>query len=132
MKKGLYYEIVPSVADEDINRSRTVWKNGKCISIDLGKDVVLYLGHRSINGVDEPLATEAFPVKVEKPVTRDKAINSAEMAAYGLHNAMEVASFNASLARKARSNSCDSEVIDHDEFISWVKDRLDEIGVVSK
>lgn len=43
-----------------------------------------------------------FPIRVEKPATRASLINGAEQAAYNLITVMDVASFNASLARKAR------------------------------
>ena len=71
---------------------------------------------------------KAFPIRVMKPVNRDMAINAAEMEAYCLNSAMEVASFSASMARKHRENSKDQEVKEHDAFISWVKEELTKIG----
>lgn len=73
--------------------------------------------------------TFAWLVWVEKPLTRAAAINAAEQSAYGLKTAMEVASFNASLARKARTEEDASEVSEHDEFINEVKAELTRIGV---
>ena len=52
-----------------------------------------------------------------------------EMEAYGLRSSMEVASLNASLARKHRLDPDDSEVTEHDNFIAWVKRELDSIGL---
>ena len=49
------------------------------------------------------------------------------MIAYDLKDAMEVASFNASLSRKYRENAKDDECKDHDAFIEWVKEELDAI-----
>ena len=74
-------------------------------------------------------ATRAFVIEIDHPVTRAKAINAAEMKAYGLATALEVASFNASLARKARNEEDVEEVAEHDEFISEVKSELDNIGI---
>lgn len=76
--------------------------------------------------VDE---TITWQVWVEKPLTRAKAINACEQEAYGLKTAMDVASFNASLARKARLGEDTDEVTEHDEFINKVKAELDRIGV---
>ena len=52
------------------------------------------------------------------------------MLAYDLHNALEVASFNASPARKARNQEDAEEVREHDEFIADVKTDLTAIGVI--
>lgn len=133
--KVLNYVEVPSTKEQDINRKYTEWRNGKCVSIDEGaKYKTLYIGHKEETVYDEEgnegIITKAFPIRMEKPVTRDMAINAAEMEAYGLRNAMEVASFNASLARKTRINPNDEEVTDHDAFIGWVKEELTKIGVV--
>lgn len=70
-----------------------------------------------------------YPVRCLKPVSRDALINAAEMLAYGLRDAMAMASFNASLARKWREDDNDSEVKEHDKFISWVKDELTKAGI---
>lgn len=73
--------------------------------------------------------TLAFQVRVPKPLTRSAAINAAEQEAYGLRTAMEVASFNASLSRKARLAETAEEVAEHDQFISDVKAELTRVGV---
>lgn len=133
---------VPVVEDGDINRSLSTWHDGRYVALDEGAYVTLYVDHReerrvdvvteygtdAENYVEVPVMT-ACPIRVSKPVSRDMAINAAEMAAYGLRNAMEVASFNASLARKSRIDPNDSEVVEHDEFIGWIKEKLTEIGV---
>ena len=123
---------VPSTPQEDINKGVTFWKDGKCIGIDEGKYRVLYLGHKVETSTNEEgaevKATYAFPVRVEKPVTRDKAINAAEMEAYNLVSPMDVASFGSSLSRKFRDNKNDPEVKEHDEFITWVKEELTKVG----
>lgn len=131
--KTINYVSIPSTIEEDINQGKTTWRSGKCVSIDEGNSVTLYIGHRKGEVVTDmegntvhPL--EAYPIKVSKPVNRDKAINAAEMEAYRLNNAMDVASFGASMARKFRENPDDSEVKEHDKFISWVKKELSGIG----
>lgn len=73
--------------------------------------------------------TRAFVVPVEKPITRAKAINAAEMVAYSLNSAMDVASFGASLARKFRENPHDTECSEHDSFIEDVKQALTDMGI---
>lgn len=128
---NINYVEVPATKEEDINKGLTKWSDGKYVSIDEGTHVTLYVDHREECIADgdgeERTVVRAFPIRVKKPVSRDMAINAAEMEVYGLNSAMEVASFNASLARKARANAADEEVIEHDEFIAWVKVRLDDI-----
>lgn len=73
--------------------------------------------------------TYAWQVWVDKPLTRAAAINACEQEAYGLKSAMEVASYGASLARKARLGEDTDEVSEHDAFIESVKKELTRIGV---
>lgn len=136
--KLINYTEVPTTEAEDINREKTTWRNGECVMIDEGPAVTLYLGHRQETRLETDPATGeettrtvtlAFPVRLEKPLTRDMAINAAEMAAYGLRTPMEVASFGASLARKFRESPEDAEIREHDDFIAWVKDGLTAIGL---
>lgn len=94
-----------------------------------GSYVTLYFFHEDETDAEGNLVTRAFAVPVEKPVTRARAINAAEMEAYGLRDAMEVASFNAALARKSRENPYDLECIEHDQLIETVKVELDRIGI---
>ena len=70
-----------------------------------------------------------YPIRVDKPISRDVLINAAEMQAFGLVTAMDVASFNASLARKSREGEDNEDVKEHDEFINWVKEELTKIGI---
>ena len=127
------YIEVPVSQEEDINKDLTTWKDGKCISLDEGEYITVYIDHTSETISDEEgnerTVVKAYPIRVEKPLSRDKLINAAEQQAYGLVTAMEVASFNASLARKSRENEDSEEVKEHDEFISWVKDKLTEVGI---
>ena len=136
MKSAVNYEVVPSKREEDFNSGKTVWRDGRLISIDEGPAVTLYLAHIRDTDIDaegaEQEVTRAFAVRVVKPLTRDRAINAAEMAAYGLTSAEDTASLNAALSRKWREDINDKEVKEHDEFIRWVKSELDKIGLVSR
>lgn len=127
------YVEVPSSQEMDDNKDLTRWVGGKYVSIDEGTHVTLYIGHVAETTTDEEgeerTVIRAFPIRVENPVSRDAAINAAEMYAYGLRTAMDVASFAASIARKGRINPSDPEVTEHDEFIAWVKEELTGIGV---
>jgi hypothetical protein len=137
----LNFTEVPTTEADDINRDITRWLDGKCISLDEGTHLTLYIFHHNVDSTEytnpndtdtEPQTvtrTYAMAVRVAKPISRDAAINAAEMAAYALTDAMAVASFNASLARKSRLNPDDPEVITHDNFINAVKAELSNIGI---
>ena len=124
------YVTVPSTTEQDINNGLTKWVDGKYISIDEGAFITVYIAHfvesQNESGND---VVKAYPIRIEKPLSRDAVINAAEMQAYGLVTAMDVASFNASLARKSREGEDNADVKEHDEFISWVKDELTKIGI---
>lgn len=124
---------VPSTEDQDCNKGRTTWHGGRCAMLNEGRCSIVYIGHEESTKLDEQgneeTETRAMQIRVDNPVTRGKVINSAEMEAYGLKSSMEVASFNASLARKHRMDPDDNEVIEHDKFIAWVKQELDSIGL---
>lgn len=121
---------IPANKSQDLNQAQSTWINGKLAALDEGTHITFFIGHETVpdDESSEP-ATVAFPVRVAKPVSRDMAINAAEMSAYGLRSAMEVASFNASLGRKYREDLSDSEVAEHDLFIAWAKAELTAIGV---
>jgi hypothetical protein len=132
---------VPSTQEEDVNKGKTLWKDGKCIALDEGSHMTYFIAHeKSVRQEQVPTedgsfefkeveTTIAYPIRTEKPATRDSLINAAEMAAYHLSDAMAVASFTASMARKFREDATDAEVAEHDEFIAWVKTELTKIGV---
>lgn len=134
--KSINYIEVPAKEAEDVNRIKSTWHGGRMVAIDEGSTVTLYLGHTEEERFGETgesrTATLAFPIRVEKPLTKDKAINAAEMEAYGLADSMDVASLNAALSRKWRENMNDEEVSDHDMFIRWVKAELDATGLFAK
>lgn len=114
----------------------TIFKEGQPVGCKLDNSTLLYLFREVEPGIELdtapyeiPERVRAFVVEVDNPVTRAKAINASEMLAYNLHDALEVASFNASLARKARIQEDAEEVREHDEFIAAVKSELTAIGV---
>ena len=124
------YVEVPAKMELDINLNSTKWYDGKCVLIDEGSHITVYIAHfvESQNELGDDVV-KAYPIRIEKPLSRDSIINAAEMQAYGLATAMDVASFNASLARKSREGEDNTDVKEHDEFISWVKDELTKIGI---
>lgn len=134
--KAINYIEVPASEAEDMNRGKSTWRGGRMVAIDEGNAVTLYVGHTEEARVDETgephTAVVAFPIRVGKPLTKDKAINAAEMEAYGLASPMDVAALNAALSRKWRENMNDPEVSAHDEFIRWVKTELDATGLFAK
>ena len=76
--KSINYQVVPSTMEEDYNSSKTVWKDGKIQSLDEGNYVTMFIGHKTVKTVDdagvEQDVTEAFPVRVQKPYSLDKAV----------------------------------------------------------
>lgn len=133
----LNYIEVPHTAESDTELEQHTWKNGRCVMEDRQTEVVVMLFHKDYvvndNSTEKNDATrditKAFCFSVEKPVSRDKAINAAEMEAYNLRSAMDVASFAASLSRKSRTNETADEVKEHDDFIEEVKKALTYIGI---
>lgn len=104
--------------------------NAVTVYLDVhSEEVPVYSGDETDSTVSYNKVKIGYPVRCEKPVSRDSFINAAEMQAYGLKDAMASASFNASMARKWRENEGDAEVKEHDEFIDWVKKELTKIGV---
>lgn len=126
------YVEVPADKSQDFNQQKTAWKNGRYVSIDEGPAVTLYIGHREEKmwneEGEERTIVKAFPVRVQKPVTREKAINAALASAYALSGAEGMASFSASMSRKYRENVNDLDVKEHDAFVSWLKEELSKIG----
>lgn len=126
---------IPFSLSEDFTKENSVWKNGKYVMCKGVVNDTYYIGHESEEVEEEQpdgakltkTVCRAFAIEVRKGATKADIINTAEMIAYGLKDAMEVASFNASLSRKYRENSKDEECKEHDEFIGWVKEELNEI-----
>ena len=99
-------------------------KDGKVVRYEHGSKVNVYLFHE--DGED---GTRAFELSMTAPMTRAKCINAAEMAAYGLIDAMDVAAFASSLSRKDRTGEDLEEVREHDQFIHDVKQELSSLGI---
>lgn len=115
--------------------NKTIIEKGLSSVFDEGTTVLLSLFPEEVevaamNNETEPTTeVAAWQVRVDKPLTRSAAINACEQEAYGLKTAMEVASYAASLARKARLGEDSEEVAAHDQFINEVKEELTRIGV---
>lgn len=101
------------------------YKDGKLVSYEHGSVVNVYLFHE-----DDGESVRALEVTMTAPMTRAKCINAAEMAAYDLRDAMDVAAFASSLSRKERTGEDVEEVIEHDQFIASVKNELSNLGVL--
>lgn len=132
MKELNKIEIPASVAN-DFNLANSVWKNGK-LMIQRGtvRDVY-FIGHETkavteVQEGSEELVTRqavfAFPIEVKKPVTYGDVVNAAERQAYAIFSDEAAISFSASLSRKYRENNQDAEVLEHDQFIAYVKQEL--------
>ena len=101
-------------------------KDGKVVRYEHGNMANVYLFHET----DEEGTQRAFEIVMPLPMTRAKCINAAEMAAYGLQDAMDVAAFASSLSRKERTGEDLEEVREHDDFIAQVKVELTALGIV--
>lgn len=115
--------IVPTSTGD--GQGRLNYHNGKLVSYEHGSVVNVYLFHEQ-DGEN----VRAMELTMTAPMTRAKCINAAEMAAYGLQNAMDVAAFASSLSRKERTGEDLDEVREHDDFIAQVKTELTALGIV--
>ena len=115
--------IVPTSTGD--GQGRLNYHDGKLVSYEHGSVVNVYLFHEQ-DGED----VRAMEVTMTAPMTRAKCINAAEMAAYGLQNAMDVAAFASSLSRKERTGEDLDEVREHDDFIHDVKQELSSLGIL--
>ena len=103
---------------------RLNYYDGKLVSYEHGSVVNVYLFHEQ-DGDN----VRAMELTMTAPMTRAKCINAAEMNAYGLIDAMDVASFASSLSRKERIGEDLQEVQEHDQFIQDVKAELTLLNV---
>ena len=133
--RTINYQQVPSSIEEDINREKTTWSDGKIRKLDEGTHETFFIGHRQTEVVDEEdvghVVTEAMAVRVKKPYSIQKAIKAATMSAYCLYDDEAYNIFQSSLAVKYRTNPNDAEVQSYDEFVAWVRSSLecDELTV---
>lgn len=127
--KSINYQQVPSTIEEDINKGKTTWSDGKLRKIDEGTHETHYIGHRQVEVMDEEgvghIVTEAMAVRVKKPYGIDKALKAATMSAYCLYDEEAYNSFQSNLAVMYRTNPNDVEVLCYDEFIKWVRNSLE-------
>lgn len=115
--------IVPKSTGD--GQGRLNYHDGKLVSYEHGSVVNVYLFHEQ-DGED----VRAMELTMTAPMTRAKCINAAEMNAYGLNDAMDVAAFASSLSRKERTGEDLEEVREHDDFIAQVKVELTALGIV--
>ena len=115
--------IVPTSTGD--GQGRLNYYDGKLVSYEHGSVVNVYLFHEQ-DGDD----VRAMELTVTAPMTRAKCINAAEMNAYGLTDAMDVASFASSLSRKERIGEEPEEVSEHDQFINSVKAELTSLNII--
>lgn len=127
--KSINYQVVPSTKEEDYNSSKTVWKDGKIHYLDEGNYVTVFIGHKTVKTVDdagvEQEVTEAFPVRVKKPYSLDKAVMAGVMNAYGLLASQDYAALSEEIERKRRVNAEDTSVKDYDMLVDWIRGCLD-------
>ena len=127
--KSINYQVVPSTIEEDYNSSRTVWNGGKIQSMDEGSYVTMFIGHKTVKTIDEEgveqNTTEAFPVRVQKPYSIDKAVMAGVMSAYGLTTSQDYTALSEEIERKRRINSEDASVKDYDILVDWIRGCLD-------
>lgn len=127
--KSINYQVVPSTIEEDYNSSRTVWNGGKIQSMDEGSYVTMFIGHKTVKSVNEDGSevdvTEAFPVRVQKPYSLDKAVVAGVMNAYGLMKSQDYTALSEEIERKRRINSEDASVKDYDILVDWIRGCLD-------
>lgn len=132
MKNSLNYQEIPTTRKDDYNKERTKWIGDRLVSMDCGGMMLVYVGHHTETVNDEEgnsvEKSYAWPIEAKHPVSRASIINAAEMQAYGLTSAIDIASFAGSLSRKYREDVTDPEVKEHDEFIRWIKEELDKSG----
>lgn len=127
--KSINYQVVPSTIEEDYNSSRTVWNGGKIQSMDEGRYVTVFIGHKAVKSVNEDGSevdvTEAFPVRVQKPYSLDKAVVAGVMSAYGLMTSQDYAALSEEIERKRRINVEDASVKEYDILVDWIRGCLD-------
>lgn len=114
--------IVPESIGDGVGQLN--YHDGKLVSYEHGSVVNVYLFHEQ-----DGEQVRAMEITMSMPMTYDKCLNAAEMAAYGLRTAMDVAAFAASLARKQRTGEDAAEVAEHDAFMNKVKDELASLGI---
>lgn len=127
---------VPASQEQDFNLANNVWANGKLMISRGAYHDTYFLQHETREVSDftrneegEGVTTTrqavfALPVVVKKPATYESVVNAAERVAYNLNSDAEAISFNASLARRYRLNSQDSETLAHDSFMNSILEEV--------
>lgn len=127
---------VPASQEQDFNLANNVWANDKLMISRGAYHDTYFLQHetrevsdftRNEEGEEVPTTRQAvfaLPVAVKKPATYESVVNAAERVAYNLNSDAEAISFTASLARRYRLNSRDSETLAHDSFMNSVLEEV--------
>lgn len=137
--KSINYQVVPSTKEEDYNSSKTVWDDDQIQSVDEGNYVTVFIGHKKVKSIDdsgvEKDVTEAFPIRVQKPYSIDKAVIAGVMNAYGLFKLSDYTVLSEDISQKRRIDENNYEVKSYDILVDWIrgcldgtyKNRLDEV-----
>jgi hypothetical protein len=120
---------IPNNKEEDYNISRTIWKNNRLVEYNEGSHSVFYINHTDEKFFDKDSRkykkkTKAFSIRVKKPVTKEKIINSAVRKVYGLNTDSEFSEFQSNQLRLLQSNPNSEEIIEYNNFIKWVDNGL--------
>ena len=119
---------IPNNEGEDYNKPRTKWVSGKLIEFDEGKFTNLYIDHQdeitySESG-EQRVITNAYQIRVEKPVTQEKILNSAIKESYRLFTEKDYNEFQADLLRLTQIDPSSSVIKEYTDFIKWVENGI--------
>lgn len=118
---------VPSTLEEDLNKGFTKWVSGRLVEFnESSKYVQIFINHQDEINEDidgkTTVTTNAFALRVKKPVTIQKIIAEAEKSAYRLYTEEEYIQFQLDLINLIQDNPEDPQILEHSKFIRWVKD----------
>lgn len=135
MNKNIIYCLaqIPSKQEEDF-LPNSVWVNGKLISFDEdSKYTNLYIHHQTEEWIERipntedfetKIRTEAYQIRVEKPITMEKIITAVEKDVYALYTDEDYSNFQAFLLRETQENPSGDFIKEHTKFLRWVKNGL--------
>ena len=127
---------IPNNPEEDYNKKVTKWVNGRMISFDEGPFINYYIHHEDNTVADidgnEKISTDAYQIRVEKPVTQEKIITAVEKDAYRLYSNQDFLDFQAKLVRDLQENPNSEFVVEHTKLLRWVKNGLNIAKGITK
>lgn len=126
MKNLIIHKVnIPNSIEEDFNKERTTWIDGKLVEFDEGNHIIYYIDHTTDTLIDEDgkevLTSLAYPIRVEKPVTQEKIIISAVKNTYCLIDDKDINIFQMKLLQ-ADNDSVEKN--EYREFINWINNGL--------